>query len=84
MFTLKEILKVPKQDEKSGPELDPEWILQEGFERRSWDMLVDRVRTSSEVLLTAHFGPRCPDFDGGCPICQRWKLLDELTASPYK
>jgi hypothetical protein len=51
---------------------------------RSFDMMANRVRFVAEFLLTAHFGSRCPDFDGGCVVCQKWKQLDQLIDSPYK
>lgn len=51
---------------------------------RSFDMMANRVRFVAEFLLTAHFGSRCPDFDGGCVVCQKWKQLDQLIESPYK
>ena len=35
-------------------------------------------------MIEEHFGPRCEDEEPSCLICQRWKLLDRLTESPYK
>ena len=51
---------------------------------RAFDMMANRVRFVAEFMLTAHYGSRCPDFDGGCVVCQKWKLLDQLLDSPYK
>ena len=42
------------------------------------------IRTIAEVMLEESFGPRCPDESPGCPTCDRYRLLDELTANPFE
>lgn len=57
----------------------------EGFHvsAQQFEMTARHTRTIAEVLLTEHFGERCPDFEPDCECCKRWKLLDELLNSPY-
>lgn len=51
--------------------------------RSRFDMMAGHIRTIAETMLREHFGDRCPDFEPNCISCQRWKLLDDLTANPY-
>jgi len=60
------------------------WTISPGAESRSWDIMATRVRDEVTVLLETHIGERCPDVVEGCPICDRWALLDKLLESPYE
>jgi hypothetical protein len=31
-----------------------------------------------EDWMINNFGPRCPDFEKGCIVCEKWKLYDKL------
>ncbi len=47
-------------------------------------MMVSHIRIIANTMLEENFGPRCPNFDGDCECCKRWKALDDLTANPFE
>lgn len=50
---------------------------------RSFDNVSKQVRYAAGDLISIHFGPRCEHQNPTCPICRRWRLLDQLLESPY-
>jgi len=38
--------------------------------------IIDRLM--SWLYTRRIWGPRCPDSEPGCPVCQRWREHDEL------
>lgn len=48
-----------------------------------FELIAGHVRTIAEELLTTFFGPRCPNFEPGCEVCRRWRLLDDLLHNPF-
>lgn len=41
------------------------------------------VTVVASGFLVEMFGERCLDYHEDCEVCKRWKLLDELVASPF-
>ena len=52
-------------------------------ESKSFDLMAASVRVFAESMLEVHFGSRCPEYCFGCVICERYRMLDKLTESPY-
>jgi hypothetical protein len=40
--------------------------------------LIDRFL--SYVYTRRFFGPRCPEFEAGCPCCDAWKVHDDYNS----
>lgn len=51
--------------------------------REKFFMMAEHLRVIGEEMLTEFFGERCPKFEPDCVVCERWKLLDDLTANPF-
>lgn len=41
------------------------------------------ARTTASLLLEEFFGEKCDVYSESCPLCQRWKLLDQLLENPF-
>ena len=52
--------------------------------QREWEVISDHIRTIGSMLIKTHFGPQCDEYDDGCPVCNRWWLLEALTKNPYE
>lgn len=49
-----------------------------------WDQRVAEIRPAIEALVIEFFRPRCVDFDPHCPICRKWRQVDELLENPFE
>ena len=44
------------------------------FEDWALEAVLEAVDAAS--AMQAKWGPRCPDFDAGCPACKAWASFD--------
>ena len=51
--------------------------------RHEWETVASLMRTMGSLLIETHFGPQCDEYDDGCPVCNKWWLLEALTKNPY-
>ena len=43
-----------------------------------YDQLKHAAQLATAVWLESYCGPRCPDRDPDCPVCQHWDAFDLL------
>lgn len=46
-----------------------------------WDEFDKEVKSENQKLenwMIENFGPRCPDYEKDCVVCEKWKLYDQL------
>jgi len=37
-----------------------------------------KILKDMEKYFTKYYGPRCPDYEKGCIVCDVWTLYDEI------
>jgi hypothetical protein len=53
-------------------------IKDQGFDWSAWDKELIDENKKLEQWMISNYGPRCPDFQKGCKVCEGWKLFDKL------
>lgn len=48
-----------------------------------FEAVAEPAKEASANLITRFYGPRCDTPMPGCPICDSWKLFDELFKNPF-
>lgn len=36
------------------------------------------ILAQMEKYFAKYYGPRCAEYEAGCPVCDVWKLYDEI------
>jgi len=37
-----------------------------------------KIMKDMESYFVKYYGPRCPEYEKGCVVCEVWELYDEL------
>lgn len=50
----------------------------EGIAEKEYSEFVKNFAQSSDHLLRAYWGEKCPDFEENCTLCQVWQSRDNF------